>query len=114
MAKNFSKDKKMKVLDQMLEMGAIVRTSFHSVSSKKEAKAIIEKFTEMMDVSYQEYDTYFSITDLDTPIDLAVHFKLSKEEQREALVKQIAEIDGYMVEDVNLTGSDLEEGEQIA
>jgi 2-phospho-L-lactate guanylyltransferase (CobY/MobA/RfbA family) len=114
MKKESTINEQIEILRQMLKMGAIVRTSFHSVSSKKEAKAIIEKFAEMMDVSYQEYDTYFTIMDLDAPIDLSVHFKLSKEEQREALAKQIAEIDGYMVEGVNLTGSDLEEGEQIA
>lgn len=107
-------NEKINLLRQMIEMGGEVRASFFRISSKKEAKEIIEKFADLMDVSYVEYDTYFTIQDFDTPIDLSVHFKLSKEEQREVLVKQIAEIDGHLIEDVDLSGSDYEEGEQIA
>lgn len=98
-------EEKLTVIREALENGAKVHLGFHGVPQPK-AKEIIERMAELTGSkarhaeSIQTYN--FELLSSPFGLEASAYYENSKEEYKENVLKQL----GYLVDDVDLSGSE--------
>lgn len=89
-------DQKMEFIRKALEMGADVDVKFYEVFSKQEAEEIAAKFSEMLDVPYEELERdgtrWLRLDDYKKGVHITIFYTLNKEEKEGELLKQLTEL----------------------
>ena len=100
-------EQKLEIVRKGLELGGTLKFLFYSSPSEEAAVEIMTMLSQESHEKVSRDGCHWLSTGDDTNLSVTVFYEKNKKTRREELLAELAELDEYMIDDINVDASEL-------